>query len=299
MIDASILPAIRSRLAIALAPPCEKHRPLLVGCDIVGWLNDERAARLARWDGVFAVRDDGIAISPALNTAAARTEALSEVCAELARDGALTAWRDERYAVGPGFGATPYFLLERAAARYFGVKTYAVHVNGLVRGDHGDAMWIARRSATKAIDPGMQDNLIGGGIAAGASVAATLAKEAWEEAGVPAPLAQTAVAAGAVHICRIQPDGLQHETLFAHDLWLPAGFVPKGMDGEVAGHRLVALDESAHLIADGAGADAVTADASLIMLDCLIRHGRIAPDAPDYLALDALRHPGLPAALAR
>jgi hypothetical protein len=45
------------------------------------------------------------------------------------------------------------------------------------------------------------------------------------------------------------------------------------------------------LIANADGPDVVTADAALVMLDCLLRHGAIAPDAPDYGALDALRHP--------
>ena len=49
-----------------------------------------------------------------------------------------------------------------------------------------DAMWIARRSPTKAIDPDLLDNLVGGGIAAGQSVPTTVVKEAWEEAGIPA-----------------------------------------------------------------------------------------------------------------
>ena len=48
----------------------------------------------------------------------------------------------------------PWFLLERAAARYFGVHTCAAHVNGLVRGATATTMWFARRSADKAIDPG-------------------------------------------------------------------------------------------------------------------------------------------------
>ena len=34
------------------------------------------------------------------------------------------------------------------------------------------------------------------------------------------------------------------------------------------------------------------------MLDCLLRHGAIAPDAPDYVALAALRQPPDPFASA-
>ena len=45
-------------------------------------------------------------------------------------------------------------LNRASAARYFGVQTYAAHVNGLVRRGDDVEMWIARRSPTKSIDPG-------------------------------------------------------------------------------------------------------------------------------------------------
>ena len=57
-------------------------------------------------------------------------------------------------------------------------------------------------------------------------------------------------------------------------------FVPACQDGEVVEHRLVPLDDAGALIANDAGPDVVTADASLVILDCLLRHGAIAPDAP-------------------
>ena len=102
-----------------------------------------------------------------------------------------------------------------------------------------------------------------------------------------------------MHICREQPDGLQRETIFVHDLWLPADFSPAGQDGEVAGHRLVTLPDAARLISIELGPDTVTADASLVILDFLLRHGEIAPDDPAYLALDALRHPAMDVAWRR
>ncbi len=130
MVEADILPAIRARLASALAPPRENLRPLRVGTDIAGFLNDTRAARLAAFGHVFAVRDDEVVFTAALAAPEARTEALHEVTMRLAADGLLTAWRNERYSVSRDFGSAPLFLLERAAARFFGVKTYAAHVNG-------------------------------------------------------------------------------------------------------------------------------------------------------------------------
>ena len=150
--------------------------------------------------------------------------ALDRVARSLSAEGLLTAWRDERYAVAAEFGAPPWFLLERAAARYFGVHTYAVHVNGLVRRGDETLMWIARRSPTKAIDPGMLDNLVGGGIAHGQSIASTVVKEAWEEAGIPPDAAVTASPAGEVRVCRELADGLERETIFVYDLLLSARF---------------------------------------------------------------------------
>ena len=291
MIDGATLSAIRHRLGAELGPPEHSVRPLRVGRDTAGWLDDFRAERLAAFDDVFSVRDEEIAFSRRLDTAAARTAALDGVTRALAADGLLTAWRDERYSVTPALEAPPWFELERAAARFFGIHTSAAHVNGLVRRDGDIAMWIARRSPTKSIDPDRLDNLVAGGIAAGQSVSTTVVKEAWEEAGITAAVAAHAQAAGTVRICREQPDGLQRETIFVHDLWLPADFVPSGQDGEVAGHRLVPLSTVGLLIANADGPDVVTADAALVMLDCLLRHGAIAPDAPDYAALVALRQP--------
>jgi hypothetical protein len=79
--------------------------------------------------------------------------------------------------------------------------------------------------------------------------------------------------------------------IFVHDLVLPREFVPAGHDDEVVEHRLVSLSDAARLIANTEGTDVLTADASLVIVDCLLRHGLIPCDASDFLALDALRHP--------
>lgn len=296
MLAAAIVTAIAERLTRELAPPRGRYRPLRIGCHDAGWLDEARAARLAGFGDVFEVDVDATRLRPGLEGPAAATTALEGVTHTLAAEGQLTAWRDERYAVVPAFGAPPLFLLERAAARYFGIHTFAAHVNGLVRRDTGIAMWIARRSPTKPIDPGMLDNLIGGGIAVGHDIAGTVVKEAWEEAGITEDIAREASTVGTVGICREQPDGLQRETIFVHDLWLPESFAPAGQDGEVVAHRLVSLHEAAHLIANLDGPDVVTADASLVVVDCLLRHGMIAAECPERATLEALRHPPDPLA---
>jgi 8-oxo-dGTP pyrophosphatase MutT (NUDIX family) len=271
-------------------PGAGQRREFRIGDHAVGWLDPARAARLSAFASVFDCATGEIRLAASLADCGARTAALEEVTRALAGEGQLSAWRDERYAVAAGFGAAPLVDIERAAARYFGVRTYAVHVNGLVHsGSGGVEMWLARRSRTKAIDPGLLDNLVGGGIATGYGVLDTLRKEAWEEAGIPAGVAARARPQGSIDICRPQPQGLQRETVFVYDLELDAGFSPANQDGEAVEHRQLTLSDAARLIAADDGDDAVTADASLVILDCLLRHGALGPDGPDIRALSAFR----------
>ena len=290
---APIVTALRTRLDDVLAAPRGRYRPLVVDGETVGWVDDERARRLAAFGDVFVVDERTISFVDALVEPTERTLAVDRVARTLARERLLSPWRNERYAVLGEYGRAPCFELERAAARYFGIRTFATHVNGLVRRDDATRMWIARRSPRKAIDPGRLDNLVGGGIAAGVSVLATLVKEAWEEAGIPQTLAARAQSHGTVHVCRAQRDGLQRETIFVHDLWLDATFTPACQDREVVGHRLITFSDAGALVANRRGPDVVTADASLVIVDCLIRHGVIATNSPDYAALCRLRYPPL------
>ena len=279
--------SIAKRLGRVLAASTRQYEPFVAEGHIVGWIAPERVQRLAQWRDVFQPSRRGIELARGLATPEARTSALAVVARTLSGEGALTAWRDEPYAVSAHPNRAPLFELERSAARYFGIHTFAAHANGLVRDRERWQMWFARRSPTKAIDPGLLDNLVGGGIAAGSDAAATLVKEAWEEAGIAAELASRARPAGSVDICRDQPDGLQRETIHVYDLWLPADFVPANQDGEAVAHRLCAPDALLAVLAS----EDVTADASLVIVDFLIRSGHIAFDDPAFAALDALRHP--------
>jgi len=278
---------VANRLARVLAAPAATYEPFRVGERVVGWVTPARARRLARWPSRFEHSEHGVVLGPQLSTLETRTRALGEVARALEAEGALTAWRDERYAVAGDPGTPILFELERAAARYFGIHTFAAHANGLVGSDRDWRMWLARRSATKAIDPGLLDNLVGGGIAAGTTPGQTIIREAYEEAGIGEDIARHAPCAGSVHICRDQPDGLQRETIYVHDLWLHPDFAPANQDGEVVEHRLCAPDEIMALLAT----DVLTADASLVIVDFLLRHGHIATDDPTLAALRALCHP--------
>jgi 8-oxo-dGTP pyrophosphatase MutT (NUDIX family) len=290
MMADGIVPAIHARLARALTAPQGEYLAFRIGGHVIGWLDPARATRLATFASVFDRADGEIQLAATLADCGARTTAVEEVTRVLAGEGLLSAWRDERYAVAVEFGAAPLVDIERAAARYFGIRTYAVHVNGLVNSAGGVTMWLARRSPDKAIDPGMIDNLVGGGIATGYGVLDTLQKEAWEEAGIPADVTARARPQGCIDICRPQPQGLQRETVFIYDLELDAGFRPENQDGEAVEHQQLTMSDAAKLIASDHGDGAVTADASLVILDCLLRHGALGPDSPGVRALSAFRH---------
>lgn len=206
-----------------------------------------------------------------------RTAWFSAANAALRSAGAIRGWRDEIYAVvdpAGGEHAAPLALIERAAARFWGTLTFGAHANGYVAGDDGrpQSLWIARRSLSKATDPGRLDNLIGGGVPQGQTPRETLLREAWEEAGLPAALAATAVESGVVEVERDVPQGLQHERLHGFDLALPEGWTPVNQDGEVSGFFCLAIDA---FIARTLWRE-MAVDAALVTVDFLRRHGWLA-----------------------
>lgn len=289
MIDAALDTAIARRLAPLLAPPQARMLPLRVHGAVAGWIAPERAGRLARFTEVFDVTENDVTFAPAVDSCASRSEALARVARTLAHEGLLSAWRDERYAIGADVDAEPWFLLERAAARFFGVHSWAVHGNGLVASSGETQMWFSRRSPLKAIDPGMLDNLVGGGVPAGMGLRDAFIKEAWEEAGLPEALVRSATQAATLQIVRDTDGGLFHESIVVYDIALGPADTPVNQDGEAVEHRCVPLSEAARLIALDEGPDQVTPEASLVVLDALVRHGAIAAAGAAAGVLRSLR----------
>ena len=163
------------------------------------------------------------------------TTAWCELCVELRAEGWFRAWRDELYDVRSGPG-TILCRLERGVFRRFGLVSEAVHVNAI---SPDGRMWVARRAASKAIDPLRLDNLVGGGIGTGESAMTTLIREAYEEAGVPGVLAVEAEPVTRLHSLRMESDGLHNEWLTIYTLNVPKGFVPRNIDGEVESFKLM------------------------------------------------------------
>lgn len=238
--------------------------PLLYGdAGRVGWVATDFAAALRAYPDAFARDDAGLRIlSPA---------AMQQAVRQLASDGLIKGWRDERYEVRAHPAGDALFLLERAAFRRFGLLARAAHLNGWVKAAGGCRLWVARRSPGKPIDPGMLDNLVGGGIAAGSSPEATLVKECVEEAGIPPALARGAAAAGTLRVRRRVADGVHDELIHAFDLELPAQFVPRNRDGEVVEFMLLAPEELGARLAAGE----FTVDAAAATIDFLWRRSAL------------------------
>ncbi|WP_454721789.1 MULTISPECIES: DUF4743 domain-containing protein [Cupriavidus] len=275
MSDTSLPSRLSSRIAAALAARSRfdagTHLKLTVDGQQVGWLPRAHARILRAQDAVPAVLADEVAgtvaLLPGHTEPAARSEALATLARWLADTGHVRGWRDELFAVTPALAAPAFAVIERAAARFLGLLTFASHMNGVIAGAR--ALWISRRSAAKAVDPGMWDNLVAGGMPAGSDPLATLVRECDEESGIPPALARRAEAHGVIEVLREIPEGVQWEAVYVYDLLLPADFTPHNRDGEVAEHRRIEPEALLAIMADGA----MTVDATLVTLDTLARRG--------------------------
>jgi len=251
----------------------------------IGWIRRDLADRLRAWPGVFEYSEASIRLRSA--DEAALSAALAEVAHALAREGAIQGWRGETYAIRANEGGAVLFHLERAAMRFFGLTSSAAHLNGFVLETEIPAIWIARRSATKAIDPGMLDTLVAGGVPSGEDAWHTLLRECGEEAGISRALAGQAQPSGVLHVCREVPEGLHSENLYIHDLPLAADFAPRNTDGEVS--EFLSLDPAA-LLERIARAE-MTVEAGLVAVDFALRHGLLQDgDGTIGAALEACRH---------
>jgi len=214
-----------------------------------------------------------------------RDDAFEHLNRWLREAGLIVAWRDEPYPVVALPGLAVLARFERAASRFWGTLTFGAHATGYVADGEGrpTALWIAQRSLTKPTDPGMFDNLIGGGVPDGQTPLQTLVREGWEEAGLLQPQLRAAVPGRVIRLLRDIPEGLQHEWLHAYDLRLPEGVAPANQDGEVAGFRLLPVADALALAASGA----MTVDAALVTLDFALRRGLLAAPAHAELAAAA------------
>jgi 8-oxo-dGTP pyrophosphatase MutT (NUDIX family) len=253
--------------------------PLWSGEHRVGWLRRDNAAVLGRHDEVFEVGADAARLLPE-GDAATVSRAVDEVVEVLVAERRVPKWRNETFDVAPRWGERPLFRLDRGAVPFFGVRAYGIHVNGYRRDGDNYSLWIGRRASNKQVAPGKLDNLVAGGIGNGYGAAATLAKEAEEEAAIGPELITSAIAAGALTYRMETKTGIRDDVMFVYDLEVPRDFVPRNDDGEIAGFELMPLADILDRIR-------TTADfkfnVNLVILDFAVRRGVLRPEDPEYL----------------
>ena len=244
---------------------------LRVGTATVGWILPADAALL---EGLG--REPGAVV---LDTAAR----LPELAGSLAARGRFRP-RGEAFDVRALPGGPVLARVDRGALPVLGIAAEGVHVNGLVRRRSAVHLWVARRAADKALDPGKLDHLVAGGIPAGLTPAETLIKEAAEEAGIPPALAAQARAVGQITYGMERPEGLRRDRLHLFDLELPEAFTPEPIDGEVAGFELWPLPR---VIAAMRETDEFKFNVNLVLIDLALRLGAIDPAGQEGRALRA------------
>lgn len=278
------------RHVAACNPPVrEIFWPWRVDDTSVGWVRPEFASELTRFPDVFELDDNELRLAPGLQGFAARSAALEKAARQLAGAGVTPAYMGEPYAVTPGGREEALCVVDRAAAAYFGVRSFGQHLNGFVRRRDGLHMWIGRRARDRLLFPGALDNMVAGGLPHSLGLEENLIKECREEAGVPRDLARKAVPVGAVSYNRVAKRGFRRDVLYCYDLELPDGFVPVNTDGEVEEFMLLPLTEVAALVRE---TDEFKLNCNLVVIDFLIRHGWLEPQSAEYLALvQGLRQP--------
>lgn len=200
------------------------------GCRL-GYLNDKwRRLLLRDWTGRLKTEVQAVYLET--DSWLAAGDRLQNMAAAWRDTGELSGWRNEQFTVRHNGEAL--FDLERAAFRPLGFYSHAVHINGLCRSEEGWRFWIAKRSPYKAVDPGKLDNMVGGGIAAGESVAEAVCREGWEEAGLAEAWLGSLVCRARLMSLRPVSRGLHRECLHVFHAVLPEDVAPENQDGEVA-----------------------------------------------------------------
>ncbi len=266
---------------------CNTHdltdtRPFIVGGHPVGLVRGPFRDRLVAFGDPFVGVDDGVAVDDRHATAEARTVVVGRALAQLVKDRVVHKLRRELYPVLTHWGAEPLMGIDRAAVPYFGLMSFGLHINGFVRKADGLHLWVGKRSNDRGVAPGQYDNLVAGGQPLGLTLAENLVKEAHEEAALPEDLARKAVPVGIISYLMRNEHGLKDDTLFCYDLELPPDFTPRNTDGEVERFELWPVDRVAASVRD---TDDWKFNVNLVVIDFLIRHGRLTPDHPEYMAL--------------
>ncbi len=272
---------------------CNQHEPagfvpFLIDGKKVGKVRLQFAKVLDRWPGIFGVTASSVELVVDSTDLDERSSAVADVLQDLVDEKVLNHLQGELYAATDGYRENPLLLIDRAAAPYFGIRSYGQHINGFVQTNEGLKLWISRRSHDRINYPGQLDNFVAGGLPHGINLADNLIKECWEEAAVPVEIASRATPVGAVSYNMDTPKGFNPFTLYCYDLELPPNFHPRCTDGEVERFYLWPVQKVMEIVKNG---EEFKLNCHLVIIDFLIRHGYLGPEVEYYLEMIRGLHP--------
>lgn len=242
----------------------------------LGLLSPNRAELLARSlpaDAPLRRHDQGWGWHADKMTLQERSAILQTISHDLSLSGALTGWRDETHACWGNIEAdwpysSPVLLsLERAAFRFWGLRSHAAHVHGMTTDGR---MWCGRRANNKATDPGMLDNLAAGGLPVDEDPVACAVRELQEEAGLRRHALQLRPCPTLLVTERQETQGWHSERLFVYSTLVADHETPVNQDGEVSEFLCLEIAEVLQRMREGE----FTADAACAIAVFLLSQER-------------------------
>ncbi|KAL6855735.1 thiamine pyrophosphokinase-related protein [Trichoderma novae-zelandiae] len=274
---------------------CHPYYRLLLAPDprAHGYVHPNTLARMP-WPSSFSIDHQRRQVSLSPPPAGASLSAHANAAFQQAVDAAIAAdafpslngMHSEHFLV---VGARDPVQIERFAAALFGIGTRGAHLTAYSRGADGEPrIWVARRSKALYTYPGMLDSTVAGGVKASDSPLDCILAESMEEASLPASLVGPRIrSTGVITMANRNPRSelVHSEMLYTYDLELTGEGeqVPRpGDDGEVDEFVPMGCDEVVRRMLAGEFKPNVCA----VMIDFLIRHGRITPETePDYVEI--------------
>ena len=138
---------LRALLDGAVAPEPVDAVRFFMGAYPLGWVRKQHVPALQRaLPGVTSVAGS-LCWDVQMRSPAQRSQDLAQAAVALRDQGWIRGWRDECYSYwgaishDPDVAQPEWFRLERAAFRFFGLRSHAVHINGFTSDGR---MWCAR-----------------------------------------------------------------------------------------------------------------------------------------------------------
>jgi 8-oxo-dGTP pyrophosphatase MutT (NUDIX family) len=267
--DTFILQAINANFV----PEDHERWAFEIDDDIVGSVTPEDAQFFANHIAGLNLERKCLSLAPFCSPDAPNV--LARMAGALRDQGRLGKWRNELLRV-TGDSGQVRGLIERAAVRQLGIRTFAVHLiaySQITSSTATTGMWVQQRALNKANDPGLWDTCAGGLAAGDESLLLSLEREVQEEAGLDLPSLQREghliKRGNTIHTQRNIPEGLLVEELLCWDIDLPDTVMPVNQDGEVEKFELWPIDK----IIAGIAEQQFTVEAALIIHQSLVARG--------------------------